>query len=211
MSDNPTSTATSRKVAADEVTYSGDTADVQLVRPVHVSGAEGSKVVHELSDLNGAYVKLNSRDQLLIQATSAGLTTAATAYTTGDQVGNIFTLANAGRTSGAGGRITSVTLVDAADLIGAYDVVFFDSTVTLAADNAAFAISDADALKYVGLAPLSGSWDIGNNRIAQLLGCSIPYKCNGGTDLFAALICRVGHSFFAAVGNLQLNVTVERD
>ena len=36
-------------VATDEVTYSGDTAKVQLVRPVLVSGVEGSKTVVELT------------------------------------------------------------------------------------------------------------------------------------------------------------------
>jgi hypothetical protein len=36
-------------VACDEVPYSGDTTKVQLVRLVHVSGAEGSKTLSELS------------------------------------------------------------------------------------------------------------------------------------------------------------------
>ena len=36
-------------VACDEVTYSGDVTKVQLVRLVHVSGAEGSKTLSELS------------------------------------------------------------------------------------------------------------------------------------------------------------------
>jgi hypothetical protein len=37
-------------IASDEVTYSGDTADVQLTRPVHVEGSEGSKVVHAITN-----------------------------------------------------------------------------------------------------------------------------------------------------------------
>jgi hypothetical protein len=35
-------------IAADEATYSGDTTQVQLVRLVHVSGAEGAKTVNEV-------------------------------------------------------------------------------------------------------------------------------------------------------------------
>lgn len=35
-------------IATDEVTYSGDTAHIQLARLVHVSGVEGSKTVSEL-------------------------------------------------------------------------------------------------------------------------------------------------------------------
>jgi len=45
MSDNATLPAAGQMVATDEVTYSGDTAQVQLVRVVTVSGAEGSKTV----------------------------------------------------------------------------------------------------------------------------------------------------------------------
>jgi hypothetical protein len=35
-------------VAADEATYSGDTAKIQITRHVHVSGSEGSKTVNEV-------------------------------------------------------------------------------------------------------------------------------------------------------------------
>ncbi len=49
MADNVAITAGSGvNVAADEATYSGDTAKVQLVRLVHVTGSEGSKTVEEL-------------------------------------------------------------------------------------------------------------------------------------------------------------------
>jgi hypothetical protein len=40
--------------AADEATYSGDTAKIQLVRVVHVSGAEGSKTVSEIVGTAGS-------------------------------------------------------------------------------------------------------------------------------------------------------------
>lgn len=50
MADNVTFTSPSYIAAADEATYSGDaTAKVQLARLVHVTGAEGSKVVQEIA------------------------------------------------------------------------------------------------------------------------------------------------------------------
>lgn len=150
------------------------------------------------------------RDTQIIDVQSAGLTTAATAYTAGDQVGTQFTLANAARVSGEGGTIVGVELIDAADIIGAYDVVFYNSSVTVATDNAAFGVSDADVLKQVGIASLT-AFDTGANRAAQCFNLAIPYICNGGTSLFAGLVCRVGHTFFGAVGNLQLKVLVERN
>jgi hypothetical protein len=246
----PQTPGTGRNVATDQVTYSGDTADVQLVRVVNTSGAEGSRVVtdkpvwqtedtaHADGDLGvlmlgvrnhatgsttdgdysaisvdstGNMNTLSRRDLQRIAVGVTGVTTATTAYTAGDQVGTLITLSNAARVSGGGGTIVGVTLIDQSDIAGAYDVVFFDSTVTLAADNAAFAISDADSLDVVGIVQLAGAFDIGNNRVGQAYSIAMPYVCNGGTSLFAALICRVGHTFFTSGALPQLNVYVERN
>ncbi len=153
------------------------------------------------------------RDLVRVAVTSGGLTTGATAYTAGDQVGTQFTIAGCARASGGGGTIVGVIIISAADTIGAFDVVFTDSSITLAADNAAYAISDADALKIVGLAQLAGAFDIGNNRIAQVFNLAIPYVCRGGTSLYAGLIARaaIAATPFAAATDIQLNVYVERN
>lgn len=153
------------------------------------------------------------RDLVRIAVTSGGLTTSATAYTAGDQVGTQFTIAGAARASGGSGTIVGVCLISAADTIGAFDVVFTDSSITLAADNAAYAISDADSLKVVGLAQLAGAFDIGNNRIAQMFNLAIPYVCSGGTSLYAGLIAKsaIAATPFAAATDIQLNVYVERN
>lgn len=46
MADNfPLTPGTGRSVATDQVTYSGDTADVQLIRVVSTTGTEGSRTV----------------------------------------------------------------------------------------------------------------------------------------------------------------------
>lgn len=149
-------------------------------------------------------------DQLKISVQSSGLTTATTAYTAGDQVGTLFTLTNAATYTGGTGRITKVMLVDAADIIGAYDVVFYNTSVILAADNAAYSVSDSDQLFIEAVVPLSGGFDLGANHIAQALNLRVPYTCSA-TSLYAALICRFGHTFFGAATNLQLIVDVERD
>ena len=153
--------------------------------------------------------ELQRRSLKRIAVTSAGLTIATTAYSAADQVGTLFTIAGAANFTGGTGYITGLQLISAADTIGAYDVAIFDSSVTLASDNAAFAISDADALKLVGMVQLTGAFDIGNNRVCQAFNLAIPYACNGGTALYAGLITRSGHTFFAAVTDLQLNVYVE--
>lgn len=157
----------------------------------------------------GAVVIRRSLSRIAVQ--SGGLTTSVTAYSAGDQVGTQFTLANAARSSGGTGRIKAVTLTDANDIIGPYDVVITRASITLAADNAAYAISDADARNIVALIPLTGAYDLGNNRLCQALNLDIPYDCSGGTSLFAGLITRAGHTFFTAVTDLELVVWVERD
>jgi hypothetical protein len=251
MADNfPQTAGSGRNVATDQVTYSGDTADVQLVRVVNTSGAEGSRVVtdkpvfqtedlaHTDGDLGvlmmgvrnhttgstadgdysaisvsstGEMQTLARRDLQRIAVGVTGVTTATTAYVAGDQVGTQITLANAARLSGGSGTIVGATLIDQSDITGAYDLVIFDSSVTLAADNAAFAISDADSLKIVALVQLAGAFDLTNNRVAQAYNLAIPYVCSGGTSLFAALITRAGHTFFTAGALPQVNVYVERN
>lgn len=143
-----------------------------------------------------------------LTATSSGLTTATTAYSVGDQVGTQFSFNNAARVSGGGGYIRAAVLTDAADIIGSYDLLIHRASITLAADNAAYAISDTDALEILGLIPLAGAFDIGSNRIAQALGLQVPYVCSG-TTLFASLITRSAHTFFPAVTSLQLALIVE--
>lgn len=211
MADNVTvdnGGLTDYTVASDEVDMGAGTGHVAYVKLVDGTNGGTTPVVGVEA---GMYV-LTHRDTLFAQTTSGGLTTATTAYTAGDQVGTLFTIASAARASGGGGYIRGVVLHDEQDIIGPYDVVFFRSSVTLASDNAAFTLSDSDANLSCGLVQLTGAYDIGANRIAQAQNLAIPYTCIGGTSLYAALICRAGHTFFSGgVGSLKLDVWLERD
>lgn len=210
MADNRDLAALTGNCAADEVTYSGDTALVQLMKLVFIAGSEGSKtVVDWAGDSAGNANVLARRGLVRISTQSGGLTTATTAYTAGDQVGTQFTMAGAARASGGTGTIVGCLLISAADIIGNFDVLVSRASITPAADNAAFAISDADALNTVALIPLAGAYDIGNNRLCQAFNLAIPYDCSGGTSLYCNLITRVGHTFFGAATDLQLIMLVE--
>lgn len=208
MADNVTvdnGTLTDFDAATDEVAVNGGTtAHVQFVKLAdgRANGTDGLP-----GDTSGLWVRPRF-DQLTVAVTSAGLTNAI--YAAGDQMGNLYTVANAARVSGGTGRITAVSIVDAIDNLGAVDVVFFDRSVTLAADNAAFAISDADALFMVqGPIPLQAV-DIGNNRVAYANNICIPYTCNA-TSLFAAVIARTANAAISSATAHTLRVTVERD
>lgn len=208
----PGTTATALGKAEDTAHADGDTGVLMLGVRNHTTGSTtdgdySALSVSSTGDLN----TVNRYDLFRIAVDSGGLTIATTAYTAGDQVGTQFTLADAARISGGGGMIRSVILTSAADIIGAYDVVFTRSSITLASDNAAYAISDSDAKAVVGIAQLNGAFDIGNNRVCQAFNLAIPYDCSGGTSLYAGLITRAGHTFFAATTDLQLQVYVERN
>lgn len=71
MADNVPLPASTGKAAADEVTYSGDTdAQVQLMRPIHVTGSEGSRTVVEITSSGGLLVDLGTNNDVSLNAGS---------------------------------------------------------------------------------------------------------------------------------------------
>lgn len=146
-----------------------------------------------------------------ITATSAGLTTASTAYVTGDQLGTEITLTGAGAANAGYGAIIGVELIDYSDILGAVDMFVFYDTTTPASDNAANSWSDADANKNIPGSPimLPAPIDSANNRSGGATNLWIPYKCGSGhSNLYCDLVTRSGHTFFGAVGDIHLNVHV---
>lgn len=215
MADNVAITGSgSATAASDQVTYSGDAnVHVQLVRAAFVTGSEGSKTVVDWANTSdGSARVVTHRHKVRVAVQSGGLTTSVTAYTAGDQMGTMFSLTGMARANGGSGSISTMVLTSAADIIGGVDVLLFRSNITLAADNAAFAISDTDAREFAGLVHLSGAYDIGNNRVAQAHSLGVDYVCGGSTTtLYAALITRAGHTFFGAATDLELTVIAELD
>jgi len=210
----PGTGATNLGKAEDTAHVDGDVGVMMLGVRNHFTGSNTDGDYAALSV--GSYGDLNTlrrADLVKLSNTSAGLTTATTTYAIGDQTGTIFTLPNAARLSNGGGTVVGITLIDSSDVIGAMDVVLFDSSVTLAADNAAFSISDSDANKIIALVPLAGATDIGNNRIAQSFNLAVPYICSGGNTLYAALITRSNNAVYSNSGvtSLLLNVYVEKN
>jgi hypothetical protein len=206
MADNVAITAgTGTAIATDEVQVDGNTiGHVQFVKLVDGT-LNGTQAVP--GGTAGLDVVAH-RDLQRIAVTSAGVT--FTAYAAGDQVGNQFTFANAARVSGGSGTIIGVQVISALDNIGAFDIVFFDQSATLAGDNNAFSIDATNALKVVGLVQLAGAFDLGATRIAQAFNLAIPFVCSGSASLFGSLITRAAIStVFSAATQLQVNLYVE--
>lgn len=205
----PGTTATALGKAEDSVAADGDTGVAMLAvrqdTPASSVSASGDYMAPQLSNLGQQWVVQARPKRTTV--TSASLTTATTAYAANDQVGALFTFTNQAIASGGGGYLESILLSDETNIIGAYKVWVFRASVTAAADNAAFSLSDADAQLLVGdpinLGPVSTAT---NNATAGWYG-SVPYDCSGGTSLYVLLQTLGAHTFFGAATSLKLTLT----
>lgn len=100
MADNfPLTPGSGRFAATDQVTYSGDSADVQLMRPVLVTGAEGARTVVDLpgDNTNGLDVDVTrvSGNVTVVQGTAANLNATVTGTVTANAGTGNFSVAQA--------------------------------------------------------------------------------------------------------------------
>ena len=200
MADNVTLPGTGDVVAADD----DGTSKHQLVKVEY--GANGSFTP---VDYTNPLPVRPLTDQVKYGPTAVP-GTAAAAYIAGDQFGTLISLTNAARATGGSGRITGISFTDGDDLITALDIFFFDDSPTLAADNAPFSISDADADKIIWVARLSFFDDLALNKVnTQYMGISIPYDLVG-TTLYAAVRIQTAYTLVATTSP-KYKIYVERD
>lgn len=181
----------------------------------------GQQVEHVILDRGGTgaadavdathplYVQPQPRSTQIAVA-STGLTIATTAYTAGDQLGGEMTFAGAVAVSGGTGVIQSAVLLDKANILGAADLFLFDSASTPAGDNLANAWSDANMLKCQGIINFPTPTASANNRVAVVPYVGIGIK-PAVTSLFGVLVTRAGHTFFGAVGDLNVILHILQD
>lgn len=99
-----------------------------------------------------------------------------------------FTFTGAGSASGKSGVITALTVINSNDPATPMqgELWIFDSAPTAVNDNAAFALSDADALKLVGVIPfalLTTTGGSGTNSFFHLAGLGLGFTCVGTANL----------------------------
>jgi hypothetical protein len=141
-----------------------------------------------------------------VVATASTLTTATTAYTSGDMLGAEMTIA-AAAASGGRGVITAITLENSANTValGATELWIFNVASGAAADNAAAAWSDAQ-LRTCVLAgvPLIAPITIGaTGQMISVGNLWLPFTTSGSANLFVNHVTRSGHTFFTAATDLQ--------
>lgn len=193
-----------------------DVGGVHYQRSKIMLGAEGIATADlDGTASRGAYVDVRGKLSR-IQITPV-IDTAA--YATGDCLGPLQTVSNAARISGGGGHIVGVQIVDKTQAQrAAIDLVFFSQTVTTAANNALFTISDADALFMVAyIAVATGDYNTAwpgtpTNSVAVIpksASLRVPYVC-ATTSLFMQAIVR-GTPTYTSTSDIVIGLTVEPD
>jgi hypothetical protein len=168
----------------------------------------GGDVARLLVDLMGRQWVRPIAPTTTITAASSALTTVTTAYTAGDQLGAIRTAASAARVSGGTGIIRQIKVHDEADITSLVTVFIYRSTVTLAGDNAAWSVSDADTRNLIWRGQIAMT-DEGNQRV----GFANPYcafDCTAA-DLFIAVRTDTAHTFFANATDLPITLWIVQD
>lgn len=128
--------------------------------------------------------------------TAVPTVSASPAYTAGDCVGGLMTLANAVRSGPLSGVIAFAEVMCKSAQTFAFDVILFGANPTGSTlnDNAAIAVAAADFDKIVGVIQITGTspaaWvNVGTPSFAAVANAGIPIKL-AATTLYAVLVAR---------------------
>lgn len=206
MADNvPITPGSGAVVAADEATYSGDTAKIQLLRLVQVTGSEGSKtVVEEIGKLSAGENHVGQVGSPLDTVSVTPTISATPAYTSGDAVGGKQTLTSAVRVSGGKALLQTLTVIDRANQKQPLTILFFNSDPSAATitDNAAFVFS-TDISKLIGkVNVLAADYEtVDSIAVATIANLGLLLKASGSANLFVAVVT-TGTPDFASTSDL---------
>jgi hypothetical protein len=143
-------------------------------------------------------------------------TITAGAYSSLDAVGGKLEFENVCTPYGSSGVIVQAQITDKAKQDALLILTLFDRDFTPTADNAAFAISDADLLNVVAVLqfPVADYVDYANNSIATMgiLSAIIqtPFVLvEGGTSLFGQLMVKTSTPTYVTTSDLTVSLTIK--
>jgi len=158
----------------------------------------------------------NKVSNFLFYKTGLNPTITAGAYSAADQLGDemVIDIGVADDAIHSALRLTSVVVIDDANQDDAMDILFFDRSVTPAADNAAGAFSDADLLFCLGgVKIVAGEYvSLAANSVATHIP-TVPLTLKGQTGggdakIYAYAITR-GTPTYVATDDLTFNFAFE--
>jgi hypothetical protein len=198
-----------KTIGTDEVTIGAVLQHVQRMKLV--DGTDGGTELVPGTAARG--LSVDPRAKVIRTAITPTISTTP-AYTAGDVLGTLQTISNAARTSGGTGQVLSICVLDKTQAQRAsMDLLFFDRTVTVAADNAAVAMSDADMAFCLGVIPIysyNTAWPgTPLNSISTNVAVNMPFVLNG-TDLFVVPVVRTTPTY-VATNDLVFTYTLLQD
>lgn len=145
------------------------------------AGTRTQRVIMDSSQVSGLLdcsASITRPADTAIYANSDNFANSTTVPTAGG-----FTFTGAASASGGGGIITDAVIVASGGTLYQGEIWVFDSAVTAVNDNAAFALSDSDALKLLGKIPFTLAVEDVNNASAHITGLNMSFHCIGTADL----------------------------
>lgn len=142
---------------------------------------------------------------------SAGLTTATTAYTSGDVLGSQLQFRWGDGFGPAYGELCNAFVIDKAAVIGTVELWLFSTAVTPAADNAAVSFSDADLQSLITVVNLNTSFATALNKVSMMdpTYSEPSIWCSAAGIMYGTLVTRSGHTFFGAATDLTVVLHIE--
>lgn len=209
----PGTGATNLGKAEDAAHASGDVGVMSLAvrrdAPASSAGTDGDYSPLAVDSIGR--LRVQTGNVVVVDVASSGLTTATTAYTSGDMLGTQWTFSDVAAIAGGAFEILTATLLsDVAAIPGPTDLFLFNASVTQAADNAANSYSDADMAALIGILSFPSPTVSALNSYATLPNLSLFGRCNADAHLYGGLVTRIGHTFFAAADDLHIRLVVRR-
>lgn len=136
-----------------------------------------------------------------------GLSTSGLGYNANYQLGSEIEFAGTTRKNGGYGTVTSATLLDKANVIGAVDLYLFSQPVTPSTDKTSASFSDSDMQYYQGTISFPGPTSLVNNRATSLSAIGLTYQSNS-TSLYGYLVTLVDHNTFNSSDDISISLVV---
>lgn len=136
---------------------------------------------------------------------SVGLSTSGGGYTVNNQLGGELVFNGAARKAGGFGSISTATIVDDANIIGAMDLYLFSQSVTPAANRSAVSFSDSDMQYYVGTISFPAPTNLVNNRAISIPALGLAYQCSA-QSLYGYLVTLTSHTTFNSATDVHVGL-----
>lgn len=129
-------------------------------------------------------------------------------YSPNAQLGNAFAFTGATRKTGGYGMVSTATIVDKANVLGAVDLWLFSRSVSpISTNGSTLSFSDSDMNYYVGTISFPAPTAMVNNRAIAVPAIGLNYQCQDST-LYGFLCTLTTHNGFNDAADIVLGLTM---